>query len=44
VEVLGNRAIVFFCNTPVRELDLTTRTSHAIPVNLTGGDFAPHTS
>jgi len=37
IEVVCNRAVVFFCNTPMRELDLTQRTSHAIPV-----DFPSH--
>lgn len=34
IEVVGDRAIVFYCNTPMRELDLTMRTSYAIPVDL----------
>lgn len=34
VQVIGNRAIVFFCKTPMRELDLTVGRSIAIPVEL----------
>jgi len=41
-EVLETRAVVFFCNSPMRELDLTTRTSHAIPVDLTSSHPQPH--
>ena len=33
IEVLGERAIVFFCQTPMRELDLTTGHSLSIPIN-----------
>jgi|SRR5580693_1103655 transposase InsO family protein len=36
LELLGDRAIVYFCRTPLRELDRATGTSYPIPVNVHG--------
>jgi transposase InsO family protein len=36
IERIGERAIVFYCRTPMRELDLKTGRSYPIPVNLIG--------
>lgn len=36
IEVLADRAIVFFCNTPIRELHLPTGKSLPIPIDLIG--------
>ena len=34
VEILGERAVVYFCNTPIRELDLRTGAAYPIPVDV----------
>jgi transposase InsO family protein len=34
IQTVGERAIVYFCNTPLRELDLRTGASFAIPTNV----------
>lgn len=36
LELLGDRAIVYFCRTPLRELDRTTGTSYPIPIDVHG--------
>jgi transposase InsO family protein len=36
LELIGNRAIVYFCRTPLRELDRTTGASYPIPVDVPG--------
>lgn len=36
LELVGDRAIVYFCRTPLRELDRTTGTSYAIPADVSG--------
>lgn len=33
LELVGNRALVYFCNTPVQQLDLSSGTSAALPVD-----------
>src|ERR1700685_4654469 len=35
LELLGPRALVYFCRTPVRELDIATGMSYPIPVAFT---------
>lgn len=36
LELIGDRAIVYFCRTPLRELDRATGASFPIPIDLTG--------
>jgi transposase InsO family protein len=36
IEVIGERAIVYFCNTPIRELHMKTGTAWSIPVGVMG--------
>jgi hypothetical protein len=36
LETIGDRAIVYFCRTPIRELDHTTGISYSIPVDHPG--------
>jgi hypothetical protein len=34
IEVIDDRALVYFCNTPMRDLDLKTGTAAPIPANI----------
>jgi len=34
IEVMGARAVVYFCNAPVRELDLIAKTALPLPIDL----------
>ena len=36
IQVMDLRALVFYCNTPIRELDLTTGRALPIPINALG--------
>lgn len=36
IEEIGERALVYFCRTPMRELDLVTGSSSPIPIDLRG--------
>jgi transposase InsO family protein len=42
IEIVGARAIVYFCNTPIRELDLETGTSVHIPADVARGLRTSH--
>lgn len=36
LEITGHRALIYFCNTPVQEIDITTRKTTALPVDPFG--------
>ena len=43
IELLGDRALVYFCNNPMRELDLSNGQTYAIPtpIRIPNGDVQP---